>query len=142
MREESHWTPRQVFELQEVLRTRALGGLSVGSSVDQVETLLGPAEQPKQRLGRKSKIWVTQYGNVSVLTDRQRIIAVNIDFEGWRPTMVRAGSMEKWRLDEWEAYSRQEGCRVYRDLDVLRLTSPSAIVSLRADGVLHVASLV
>jgi hypothetical protein len=147
----SLWKPQQRFELEDVLRTKSLGGVRLDTLDDQIESLLGPSETPVARLGRKSKIWSVQYGNVSIMTEGHRVIAIEMNFErasandnevpSIHPPMVDAGRLGAWRRPEWLAYAENSGWTVRDVGGATRLIGDGARVSLGVDGELHVASL-
>ncbi|WP_224364524.1 hypothetical protein [Hyalangium versicolor] len=136
------WSPGRVYELREVLDAQSLGGLRVGDPEERIESLLGAPEGPRARLGRKSKIWARQYGNVSILTEEGRVIAVNMDFEGQREPMVVAGELERWRLPDWEAFARGRGWEVRSISGVSSLRGPGVTIGIDPEGALHTVGLV
>lgn len=136
------WSPHRVYELREVLDEQSLGGLRVGDPEERIESVLGAPEGPRARLGRKSKIWARQYGNVSVLSSEGRVIAVNMDFEGQRVPMVSAGELGSWTLPAWEAFALARGWEVRSISGVPSLLGAGVTIGIHPEGTLHTAGLV
>jgi hypothetical protein len=106
---DTSWIPTRLFYVEDILKDMAIGGLKIGAGQNEIEASLGPPELPMARLGKRSKIWVSLYGNVSVLTSNEKVISIDIDFHGNRAEMVQAGLFEKWHLQEWKSYAQDQG---------------------------------
>jgi hypothetical protein len=135
-----HQTPTS-YDLRSVLETCAIGHLKVGAPSSSIEAELGPPSSEPSRLSRRAKIWVWQYGNVSILVSGGAIEGMNIDVEGVTTSLVRAGELLLWTLDDWLAYALHRGWS-RRDLfGVVNLLGKGIEVSLGPAGHLHMVSL-
>lgn len=136
----AQWRPIRVFDLGEALRSKALGELRVGAPIAQVESVLGPPEHPRGRIGR-SRVWELQYGNVSVLVSPEAVVGISIDFYGNRIETVRSGSFECWRTCEWGEFAVKEGLRLVGEYGVIVLKGDGLSIGLSSDGQLELVSL-
>jgi hypothetical protein len=136
----SHQIP-QLYDLRSVLETGAIGRLKARAPSSTIEAELGPPRAEPSRLGRRSKIWVWEYDNVSIFVSGGVIEAMNIDFEGPSTPLVRAGELSSWALDDWLAYAVHRGWSRSDIAGVINLLGEGIEVSLGPTGRLHIVSL-
>lgn len=139
---DTFWMPKRFYYIDEILKEMAIGGLKIGAGQNEIEVLLGPPELPMARLGRKSKIWVSLYGNVSVLTSNNKVINIDIDLHGNRTEMVQIGSLEKWQLQEWKNYADDQGWHLKPIGNQYKVDGDGITIGLDSEGVIGTLSFI
>ena len=119
----------------------ALGELRPGAPESDLEAVLGTPQAPAAKLGSRSQLRSWLYGNVTVLVSEQKVVTIELDFEGAREPVVARGVTAAWRLEEWRAFAADQGWAESELAGVVRLQGPLVSVSLDEDGDLHTARL-
>jgi hypothetical protein len=139
---DTSWMPKRLFYVEKIIKDMAIGGLKIGMGQKVIEELLGPPELPMAKLSRRSKIWVSLYGNVSVLTSNKKVISIDIDFHGNRAKMVQTGTLEKWQLQEWKKYAEGQGWHLKSIGDQYKVDGEGILIGLDSEGVIGTLSFI
>ncbi len=135
------WSPSRQFPLERVLQTGSLAGLRLGDDDSRIATKLGTPQAGPARMGRRSRLWCWQYGNVLVYTEAHQIVDIQVDFEGEHPRFVVPGKMADWTLADWQKYADCEGWACEERGGVLVWRSSRGCISMDTEGALHLVSL-
>ncbi len=135
------WIPKNTFYLENLLETKALGEIKVGTSADKIEALLGRPELPNAKLSPKSKIWVSLYGNVNLLIADNRVIGINVDFHGNRTEMLLKNSIKNWKLPEWKKFAEKNNWNLKQIFDVLKIEGEGITIGLNPNGIINMVSV-
>lgn len=139
---DTSWIPKRMFYVEDILKNMSVGGLKIGAGQSEIEVLLGPPELPMAKLGKKSKIWASLYGNVSVLTSNEKVISIDIDFHGNRTKMVQTGAFEKWHLQDWKNYAQSQGWHLKSIGDQYKVDGDGITIGLDNEGEIGTLSFI
>ncbi|MNJ51398.1 hypothetical protein D3C77_467000 [compost metagenome] len=133
----------QVFdiELLEIIRNQGVGELQVGAPEDRMLAILGEPELPVVRLSKKSPIFQRNYENMTILTENEYVIAIDINFENDQLEGIILGEAGQYRISEWMDFAQQHGWTVTKIVDVVQLGKDRVMISLSLEGKIMMVSL-
>lgn len=135
------WSSVFNMELLEIIRNQGVGELQVGTSESRLLAILGEPELPATRLGKKSPIFQRNYGNLTILTENEYVIAIDINFENKQIGGISLGEVGQYRISEWMDYAQQHDWTVTKIVDVVQLGKDRGMISLSLEGKLMMVSL-
>lgn len=135
------WKPATTFDVMDIINAEAIKEISVGSSVEQVYSILGEPELPPARLSRKSPIYIHLYGNVSLSAEDGKIITIDIDFHGSRKKMVFTDSIKNWSFENWTELSKKKGWEINLIYDTYSISNLGMTIAVSEKGKIRMLSL-
>lgn len=136
------WTPPFRLDLLDVIdRNNNINGLHIGSPEFLITKLLGEPELPVAKLSKKSKILNHLYGNVSILSEHEHVIAINIDFLSNRSELITKDKIKSWTINNWLELSVSKHWELNKINDTLQLVGDGISISLFVDGKLGMVSI-
>lgn len=135
------WTPELKLDIMKVINYTSINGLHVGSSTALIHELLGEPELPIAKINKKSKILYWLYGNVSILSENDYVIAIDVDFHSKREQMVTLGKLVNWGREDWLIFAKENKWDLKNISNATSLINGGIIIGLSQHGKLDILSL-
>ncbi|OCG60387.1 hypothetical protein A9G42_11360 [Gilliamella sp. Nev6-6] len=135
------WKPLFQIQLIHVINKLRIHGLHIGAPDSVIYEIMGEPELPTTKLNKKSKIYCHIYGNVTIYSENNIVIAIDIDLHGVRKKIVDFGEVANWKLNDWLALSKQKGWHVNNIYDVIQLEGNGIVIGLSQEGKVGVVSI-
>ncbi|EBA5557651.1 hypothetical protein BKN84_20740 [Salmonella enterica] len=135
------WTPEFKLDAINVIKSLSIKGLCVGSSIIQLHEIMGEAELPVTKIGKKSKIYYWLYGNISFLSEGDYVIAIDVDFHSSRMQVVTLDMTLDWGIDDWLDFGSKNNYNIKNEYELFYLTHVGITICLSHDGKLGMISL-
>lgn len=129
------------IEMLEIIYNQGVGELQVGTSEGRMLAILGEPKLPAARISKKLPIYQHNYGNLTVLTENEYVIAIDINFENKQIGGISLGEVGQYRISEWMDYAQQHDWTVTKIVDVVQLGKDRVMISLSLEGKLMMVSL-
>jgi hypothetical protein len=138
---DSDWSPSITFKLIEILRNDGLEELPIGSPEITIKNIMGEPEVPRAKLNKKSKVYCHLYGNVTFLTEYDKLIAIDIDLHGNRSNTVDIGDISSWNMEDWMLFAENNNWSILRCDDIILLSGKHIKASISTEGAIRMLSI-
>lgn len=122
------------IDIQTLTDGKGLGGVEVGTSILALPELLGEADFPPARLSRKSKILNHVFGNVTVMSEKDHVIGISVDFHGNRENKVDVDDLKRMTYAEWLNFAAQNHYSVSQIGEITSIMGKGFLVNISASG--------
>ena len=112
----------------------------VGAPSNIVTKIFGVPDMPIYKINKKSKIFSHVYGNLNILSENGKIIAILIDFHTGSTNVIELDKSINAGFEHWLSFAKKNGYDVEKNDDMVKILGTGIAICLSCNGVVTMIS--